>query len=280
MATSVREKVLSAFAAGLVLGALVSHVVTGPPDALLGGPVRMGRARAGKQPPSLLQMAADIKKGGYILYFRHGNRDKWDSVIAFDVYETATGSDSSAASFHKAVCLSPQGHEEALMIGKIFALAKVPVGTVVPASPICRSRQTAQLAFGRVDVINGGVIHTPVTNAANVKAFEKDLGHLLATVSMEPGKNVVVAAHGNTLENYPDLFVEGAAFLKMGLLSETGFYVIARDAGGALRIVQRFQDLGVFAANAIPLDPATSEAVKHFTHSVCHLPPAPTDARA
>jgi broad specificity phosphatase PhoE len=203
-------------------------------------------------------------EGGYILYFRHGNRDKWDSVIAFDVYETATGSDSPQASFHKAVCLSPQGQEEALMIGKIFELAKVPVGTVV-ASPICRSRQTAQLAFGRVDVINGGVVHTPATNAANVKAFEKELGQLLATVPMEPGKNVVVAAHGNTLENYPDLFASGAGFLKMGLLSETGFYVIARDAGGALRIVQRFHDLGVFAANAIPLDPVASGVVKHFT---------------
>jgi phosphohistidine phosphatase SixA len=262
MFTSVRERVLAAFAAGLFLGFLV-HAITRPSDRPRNGLDLIGRARGATPQISLLEMAAEIKKGGYILYFRHGNRDKWDSVIAFDIYETATARDSLQASYQKAVCLSPQGHEEGLMIGKIFQLAKVPVGTVV-ASPICRSRQTAELAFGRVDVINGGVIHTPVTNAANVRAFEKDLGRLLATVPMASGKNVVVTAHGNTLENYPGLFEEGAGFLKMGLLSETGFYVIKRDANGALRIVQRFQDLGVFAANAIPLDPT---ALPAFTQS-------------
>src|SRR5687767_102704 len=79
-----------------------------------------------------------LRGGGYIVYFRHAQRQKWDSVIAFDVYELATGDDSARVSWRDAVCLTHQGTEEASMIGAIFRLARIPVGTVL-ASPSCRA---------------------------------------------------------------------------------------------------------------------------------------------
>jgi phosphohistidine phosphatase SixA len=196
--------------------------------------------------------AQEIKKGGYILYFRHPQRQKWDSVIAFDIYELATGTNSAEAAYRNAVCLTAQGREEARMIGKIFEIARVPVGQVA-SSPSCRAHEGAKLAFGKVDMVSLGLVHTPVTNSDNAAAFSAELKRVLSTIAIEDGKNAVVMAHGNTLENNRNLFSEGKQFLAPPALSETGFYVIKRDAEGKLRIVQKFHNLGNFAASAIKL---------------------------
>lgn len=139
------------------------------------------------------------------------------------------------------------------MIGKIFQLAKVPVGTVV-SSPSCRAKQTARLAFGRIDLVSNALAHTPVVNDGNAMAFKSALQRILVSVPLESGKNTAITAHANTLENHPDLFAEGVEFLQGQRLVETGFYVIKRERDGSLRIIQQFKDLGVFAANAINLE--------------------------
>jgi broad specificity phosphatase PhoE len=246
--------------AGLIAG-IVAAVLLGTYGALQrepsapAAPATEPKAKAAPREAQVMALddvARDLRNGGYILYFRHGNRAKWDSVIAFDVYEMATGSDASRESFADAVCLSAQGREEAAMIGKVLRLAKVPVTTVV-ASPSCRAQQTARLAFGRIDRVSHALAHTPVTNERNAKAFAAELGRVLKTVPAGRGQVTVIAAHGNTIENHPELFSAGEELLK--LPQETGFWVIARDAGGRLRIVQRFANLGDFAARAIDLEP-------------------------
>jgi phosphohistidine phosphatase SixA len=255
---SVRTRVLASFLAGVFVSLLVIYTANGQWAKLFGAKRKVEVVTMEERSQSLLEVATAIKQGGYILYFRHGNRDKWDSVVAFDIYEMMTDSDSPRSSFQKSVCLSAQGREEAKMIGKIFEVANVPVGTVA-TSPSCRAKQTAELAFGRTDIISAGLAHTPITNEANALAFKAELQRTLASIPVPPARNAVITAHGNTLENHPDLFVEGAEFLNAGLISETGFYVIQRGPKGALRVVQRFKDLGVFAANAIMLDPAIQE---------------------
>lgn len=200
------------------------------------------------------QVAHELRQGGSILYFRHAQREKWDSVIAFDVWEVATGSDSRNETFRDAVCLTPQGVEEAIMIGKILELGQVPVGAVW-ASPSCRAKQTAELAFGRIDTLSSGLAHTPVVNPSNEQAFKEELRRVLTTVPIEPGHNAVIVAHGNTLENNADLFASGAGLVQKGLILETGFWVIRRDQDGSLRVVARYNSLGQFASAAIDLDP-------------------------
>jgi hypothetical protein len=128
----------------------------------------------------------------------------------------------------------------------------VPVGRVVSA-PACRARQTAELAFGRIDSVSLGLAHTPVSNAANAAAFKKALQDTLTTVSVDPGKNAVITAHGNTLENHPDLFVEGSHLFGGQPIGETGFYVIKRESDGKLRIVQKFATVAELASNGIDL---------------------------
>jgi len=243
---------LAMLLAGLVVGGAAGFLVASNESSAPAAKAPVKAPAPARKPAAPLdKVAQDIAKGGYILYFRHGNREKWDSVIAFDVYEMATAADSALASYKDAVCLSPQGVEEARMIGKILALAKVPVKTVV-SSPSCRAMQTAKLAFGRVDQVSNGLAHTPATNARNRAEFAAEIKRVLSTVPAGPGEVTVIAAHGNTLENHPEIFAEGAEMIR-ALLQETGFYVIARDADGKLRVVQRFQNLGEFAANAIDL---------------------------
>jgi phosphohistidine phosphatase SixA len=232
--------------------ALVMALYRGAPETLH----QRAREAVGSPPAGRLSPieAADLVKGGnVILHFRHAQREKWDSVIAFDVYELAAHPDSANASFRNAVCLTPQGIEEARMIGKIFELAKVGIGAVV-ASPSCRAQQTARLAFGRIDRTSAGLAHTPVTNSRNAAAFGDELERVLRGVPLAPGRATMVVAHANTLENHPELFAQGAELLRP-LLLETGFYVITRDDDGALRLRARFESLGDFAAAAIELDP-------------------------
>jgi hypothetical protein len=256
-----RERILIVFTGGLVLGLAVGLFAWGrgePVDTATALPI----ARPVKPPqpavapqkhdPALRSTVAEMRNGGFILYFRHAQRHKWDTAIAFDVFELATGTDPRRAAFRDAVCLSAQGQEEARMIGSLVALAGVPVGPVL-SSPSCRARETAQLAFGRIDGVSPGLVHWPVTNAGNAEAFRAELQRVLVSAPIVPGKNTVITAHGNTLENHPDIFVAGRELIQSARLSETGFYVIRRDSDGALHVVQKFQDLGVFAANAIDL---------------------------
>jgi phosphohistidine phosphatase SixA len=201
---------------------------------------------------AMQSMVQELRKGGYLLYFRHGNREKWDSVIAFDIHEVATGQDASRSTYRDAVCLSPQGREEALMIGQILRLAQVPVGHVV-ASPVCRARQTAQLAFGHVDGTEVALVHTPVVNQDNEVAFKEGLRKVLQEATLRPGTNTVISAHENTIVNHPDLFASGSRWLQMGMVQEGGMYVIRRDADQELHVVHRFSGLGDLAAAGITL---------------------------
>lgn len=254
-----RPSVLIAALVGIAAGALgMRFLYSACADPLVHGVgvtgVGKSSSSAGSGPvPSLRAMAQDIKKGGYILYFRHGQRQKWDSVIAFDVFELATGANAQEATFRDAVCLTSQGREEAKMLGRVFELAKVPVGAVA-ASPSCRARQTGELAFGKVDIISNGLAHTPVTNPENAPQFAAELKRVLQTIPVAAGKNAVIAAHGNTLENHRAMFAEGANLLGGTPLMETGLYVIKRDPDGTLRVVQKYLSLGDFAANAIDLN--------------------------
>ena len=92
--------------------------------------------------------AQKIVAGGYILHFRHVQREKWTDVTAFDAYELNMGLDASQSTFDKATCLTPQEIEEAKLIGHVFKMIGLDVSDVV-TSPSCRARKTALLAFGK-----------------------------------------------------------------------------------------------------------------------------------
>lgn len=252
-----RAFLLMAFLAGAVLAGSISLLAQWWRDSrgieMLGDDSTKPVASANKS--SAGQMIEQLRGGGFLIYLRHGHRQKWDSVIAFDIHEAAKGEDASQASYRDAVCLSAQGREESAMIGQIFRLARIPVGHVV-ASPICRARQTAELAFGRIDSLHNALIHTPVVNPMNAADFKSELRLVLGTIPVRSGNNTVISAHENTLVNHRDLFASGATWLQGGMVSETGMYIIRRDPDGSLHLVYKFDSLGDLAAAGITLSAA------------------------
>ena len=83
-----------------------------------------------------------LKDGGYILYSRHG--------------EANVGEDSPNLNFDDCNTqrnLSEKGRKEAIKYGERLRSLQVPIKYPVIASPICRTIETASLAFGRQNVM-------------------------------------------------------------------------------------------------------------------------------
>ena len=89
--------------------------------------------------------------------------------------------------------LTVAGREQARMIGRAIRALRIPVGQV-RASPLCRTRDTARLAFGRATVdrmlVNTGILGTLADDARRGRA-------LRAVVRRPPqkGQNAVLVTH-------------------------------------------------------------------------------------
>ncbi|MEM7635655.1 MAG: hypothetical protein AAF299_13900 [Pseudomonadota bacterium] len=208
------------------------------------------KARADRQ--ALNKLWADrVVKGGYILHIRHAQREKWYDSAAFDAYELAQGIDASTAGFARATCLTPQGVEEAKLIGNVFRLVGTKVSEVI-SSPSCRARQTAQHAFGDgYKVANSLLNRTAVMPEQNAD-FAKALRALLMSVEVRPDANVVLTGHGATLFWAGPAVVDEIRMSKRKGRRETGFFVLERKDG---RIIahHRFASIRDFANVLIKL---------------------------
>jgi hypothetical protein len=116
--------------------------------------------------------AREILNGGYILHFRHAERDKWIDVQMYDFMESEfyKNKSSNELYFSKAVCLNERGKVQARAMGDVVSDVGLPVGRVV-SSVSCRARQTAELMFGRVDSIHSILVHRgPYNENSNAHA--------------------------------------------------------------------------------------------------------------
>ncbi len=162
-------------------------------------------------------LLAALKTGGHVIYFRHfeTGADFADQVTA-DIENCWSQRNVNA-----------QGLRDAQRIGRFLYDQKVPIGRVL-ASPFCRTRHSADLAFGRYERIDGLKIlpskdYTPEQNAAMKAAM------MPFVVPPADGKNTVIMAHDDNLvaAGGPLLDVQGeAAVLKPD--GKGGFTVVGR----------------------------------------------------
>jgi len=173
--------------------------------SLLAGKAISGDQAATDMPRGVLAGAAlleALRGGGYVIYLRHtaSNPEQvdQDSLILGDC-----GTQRN---------LSDQGREQAVAIGEAFRTLGITVSAVI-ASPYCRARDTARLAFGHADTsddlrfsIGAGDVQTAVRAAA--------LRRLLATAPA-PGGNSVIVAHTANLKDATDIWPkpEGVAVI-------------------------------------------------------------------
>ena len=157
-------------------------------------------------------LADALRKGGYVLYFRHTATDFSQPDMAMTTYEDCSRQRN----------LSEEGRAQARAIGANFREMKIPVGEVL-ASPYCRTMEVARLAFDKA-------VATPAVRGATA-AGEADryagLKVLLAT-PVEGATNRVISGHGN-----PFRAIAGAPHLSEGEM------VVIKPLGDRYAIVAR-----------------------------------------
>ncbi|MFD0618380.1 histidine phosphatase family protein [Paenibacillus sp. GCM10027629] len=136
--------------------------------------------------PSILN---SLRHGGYVLYVRHG-----EATIGADQPHIIYGDCATQRN------LSEEGRQQSVSFGAALRRLHIPVHYPVTASPFCRTRETAELAFGKhniqvdpywIKIYQLGA-HVPPADQANT------LTELTAELEKVPvsGTNTVIVAHG------------------------------------------------------------------------------------
>lgn len=170
--------------------------------------------------PALL---SELRKGGYVIYFRHTSTD-------FSRDDARSKSDDDCDNQRP---LTDRGRAEAREIGAAFRELKIPVARVL-ASARCRTMETAMLAFGKAE-------KSLEARAGPASANNEDrYAPLRAVLStpVKPGGNVLITGHGN-----PFVAIAGAPYLQEGeaaVIRPLGkdFEIIARVRHEAWRALE------------------------------------------
>ena len=144
----------------------------------------VGTAWAHAQTTDAKAVAAEMKKGSYVVVMRHGatNRDQADT--------DPLNPDNVA----KQRLLSDKGREQAKQVGEAFKKLGIPLGTVY-TSKFNRAVETGKLIGGGAvtptfDVTEGGPVVTPIENDRRSEALKK----MIATAP-PLGKNTLIVTH-------------------------------------------------------------------------------------
>ena len=180
--------------------------------------------------------AREIIKGGYILHFRHAERDKWLDVHMYDLLEAKfhdNGVDGTAFGeskyYEKAVCLNDRGLAQARAMGQIISEVNLPMSLVI-SSPSCRARQTADMAFGGYDSLDLLLLHEGVFTE-NLQKYRQKLQSMYYGLQIEPGKNIIISSHNSVINS--EMFLNGGAYPDGYFeIEEGGFYVISKNGKG------------------------------------------------
>jgi phosphohistidine phosphatase SixA/plastocyanin len=171
---------------------------------------------------NLEQLVTDMKKGGYVIVFRHGatNADQADTD---PLHRDNIGAQR---------VLSDKGRDVAKRVGDSFRTLGIPLGKVY-SSEFNRATETAQLVSGKPptttpDLTEGGLVVSPAENARRAKALKA-----LATVMPEAGSNTLIVTHK---PNILDAFGEDWFNSKEGEAS-----VFRPDGSNNLVLVARVQ---------------------------------------
>jgi phosphohistidine phosphatase SixA len=200
-------------------------------------------------PPEAVKVAAALRAGGYVVFFRHGKTD----MLAVDQHPLDDMSDCS-----KQRNLSPSGIAASKEMGEAIKQLNIPIGQVL-ASPYCRCMDTARYAFGRVEASQDLRVGRTGHGWALDEAGER-LKKLLAAAPTA-GTNTVLVAHIFNVQK------------SLGLTPEEGEAIVFRpDGKGGYSMIGRVtatqwgdlvRDLVVFKMDPRALEPAHGAPGSH-----------------
>ncbi|MGD9894460.1 MAG: histidine phosphatase family protein [Dehalococcoidia bacterium] len=150
--------------------------------AVFAAAVAPGTPIASAQPAGLT--AEELLQGGYVIFFRHVLADDGVDMAPVNVNDCGTQRNIREA-----------GLRDARTIGNTFRALAIPVSAVY-TSEICRAKETAGIAFGRVDAV------VPALNLCCIDdqplTAEQRNAYIEQSVTLIPprGTNTVIVAHG------------------------------------------------------------------------------------
>lgn len=173
--------------------------------AVLGSMGTLAQAQASDAAPKFVERMADrallerVRQGGYVLYLRHGTTDnnRADQVPLGDFKDCS-----------RQRVLNEQGRQLAVQVGQFIRQARIPVSQVLH-SPLCRARDTAQLAFaqqpGGLQQVDGLLYTANLTQAEKQPVLKVTRQWLSEPVSR--GSNRVIVAHAPNMADLIGYFV-------------------------------------------------------------------------
>ena len=190
------------------------------------------------------ELAQKILKGGYILFIRHAERYKaepFQAVQTYDAYELNNKILAENSFFSKMVCLNEEGKMQGKLIGEIFKDLGVPISQVI-SSPSCRARQTAMLAFGKIDKIYNSLLHTGPFNE-NSSDLLKNIKKIILDQDINEKKNIIITGHNSVIKRniFDKVYDEDLEYW----IEEGGFYVI-KKVKNELVLIHKFRSLNNF----------------------------------
>ncbi len=172
-----------------------------------------GHSSTPKREVAPVELLSELRKGGYILYFRHAATDFSQNDSKMKSYEDCAGQRN----------LIDQGRADARAVGATIRQLGIPVGTVL-SSPFCRTVETALLVFDRAE-------KTQQVRGGPGAPADSDRYAPLRKILVTPvpkGANLAVVSHANPLYSVagPPYLAEGEAAVIRPLGG--GFEIFAR----------------------------------------------------
>jgi hypothetical protein len=213
-----------------------------------------------KSDQSAMFWAQEVIKGGYILHFRHGNRNRYTitsrtpetDVTAFDSVALRLGLSGEDEDFGIVTCLTAEGKAEAKLVGRAFKILDVKVGAVL-SSPSCRARQTSYHAFGTEGKIVNSLLHRTSVMQVQHEDFSRDLREKIMSINIEPGENAILSGHVGTLNYEEKILFDKNEVGSMSRRDDIGFVIIERTEDDKLIARYMFDHFKKFTVQVMEL---------------------------
>ena len=204
--------------------------------------------------------ANEVLKGGYILHFRHGERNRYTTsprtpetnVSSFDAVALALGLKGENEDFGIMTCLTDEGKAEAKLVGRAFEILGVGISDII-SSPSCRARQTAYFAFGTEGRIVNSLLHRTSVRFDQHRDFTVNLRENMLKLNLAPGKNAIMSGHVGTLNYGEDILFEKNEVGNMGDRDDIGFVVIEKTENNTFIARYMFKHFAHFTQQVLEL---------------------------
>lgn len=195
--------------------ATVTHVVIAATPTMTPEPTTIATpvTQAELGGPELVEA---LRGGGYVIYFRHAATDNSQTDTDRQNLENCATQRN----------LSDEGRAEARMIGEAMQALEIPLGEVL-ASPYCRTRETAEIAFGRVESTSDLISPLSEMPESERQRINDALRDLLSTPPADGMNTILVSHQFNLTAVMPVSLAEGEAAI-FTADSGSGFALVAR----------------------------------------------------